>query len=129
MSFTAELIISALLLLGGTFVLVGSIGLIRLQDLYVRLHAPTKATTLGLGGILIGSMLYMYFSQGNFGINELLISLFLVLTAPVTAHILAKAAMHNRVAAIERTRNLHLLENARMQEPPQPSGEKQDQDK
>ncbi|OFA32477.1 Na+/H+ antiporter subunit G [Glaciecola punicea] len=129
MSFTAELIISALLLLGGTFVLVGSIGLIRLQDLYVRLHAPTKATTLGLGGILIGSMLYMYFSQGNFGINELLISLFLVLTAPVTAHILAKAAMHNRVAAIERTRNLHLLENARMQEPPQPSGEKQEQDK
>jgi len=129
MSFTAELIISALLLLGGTFVLVGSIGLIRLQDLYIRLHAPTKATTLGLGGILIGSMLYMYFSQGNFGINELLISLFLVLTAPVTAHILAKAAMHNRVAAIERTRNLHLLENARMQEPPQPSGEKQEQDK
>ena len=129
MSFTAELIISALLLLGGTFVLVGSIGLIRLQDLYVRLHAPTKATTLGLGGILIGSMLYMYFSQGNFGINELLISLFLVLTAPVTAHILAKAAMHNRVGAIERTRNLHLLENARMQEPPQPSAEKQEQDK
>jgi multicomponent K+:H+ antiporter subunit G len=129
MSFTAELIISALLLLGGTFVLVGSIGLIRLQDLYIRLHAPTKATTLGLGGILIGSMLYMYFSQGNFGINELLISLFLVLTAPVTAHILAKAAMHNRVAAIERTRNKHLLENARMQEPPQPEGEKQEQDK
>ena len=60
MSFYTELLISILLLSGGVFVLVGSIGLLRLQDFYARLHAPTKATTLGLGGILIGSMVYMY---------------------------------------------------------------------
>ena len=59
MSFYTELLISILLLSGGVFVLVGSIGLLRLQDFYARLHAPTKATTLGLGGILIGSMVYM----------------------------------------------------------------------
>ena len=58
MSFTVELIISAFLILGGLFVLVGSIGLIRLQDFYVRLHAPTKATTLGLGCILIASIVH-----------------------------------------------------------------------
>jgi len=118
MSFMAELIISSLLILGGLFVLVGSIGLLRLQDLYVRLHAPTKATTLGLGSILIGSMVYMYNTQGYISVNELLITLFLVITAPVTAHILAKAAMHHRVKVMERTRNQHLIEKARMQMPP-----------
>ncbi|MDT0583740.1 MULTISPECIES: Na+/H+ antiporter subunit G [Alteromonadaceae] len=118
MSFIAELTISILLVLGGLFVLIGSIGLLRLQDLYVRLHAPTKATTLGLGGILIGSMVYMYTQNGYISVNELLITLFLVITAPVTAHILAKAAMHHRVKMMERTRNQHLVERARMQLPP-----------
>lgn len=120
MSFMAELIISSFLILGGVFVLIGSIGLLRLKDLYVRLHAPTKATTLGLGGILIGSMVYMYFTLGYVSINELLISLFLVITAPVTAHILAKAAMHHRVKVMPRTRNQHHIETARMQLPPAP---------
>lgn len=129
MSFTVELIISVFLILGGLFVLVGSIGLLRLQDLYVRLHAPTKATTLGLGGILIGSMIHMYFTRGHVGINELLITLFLVITAPVTAHILAKAAMHHRVKVMERTRNQHLIECARMQLPPEPAPESTTDDK
>lgn len=119
MSFALEFVISALLILGGIFVLVGSIGLIRLQDLYVRLHAPTKATTLGLGGILVASVLYMTHVQGFISINELLITLFLVITAPVTAHILAKAAMHSRVKPMERTKNTHLLERARNQQSPQ----------
>jgi multicomponent K+:H+ antiporter subunit G len=118
MSFMSELIISVLLILGGLFVLIGSIGLLRLQDLYVRLHAPTKATTLGLGGILVGSMLYMLNTQGQLSVNELLITLFLVITAPVTAHVLAKVAMHHRVKMMSRTRNQELVENARMQLPP-----------
>lgn len=120
MSFMSELIISVLLISGGLFVLIGSIGLLRLQDLYVRLHAPTKATTLGLGGILIGSMLYMLNTQGQLSVNELLITLFLVITAPVTAHVLAKVAMHHRVKMMSRTRNQELVENARMQLPPAP---------
>jgi multicomponent K+:H+ antiporter subunit G len=124
MDFIIELVISAFLLLGGLFVLVGSIGLLRLQDLYVRLHAPTKATTLGLGGVLTGSMVYMYYSQGYMSINELLITLFLVITAPVTAHILAKVAMHHRVKVMPRTRNKHHIETARMQLPPKELPEK-----
>ena len=118
MSFYAELVISILLILGGLFVLVGSIGLLRLKDIYVRLHAPTKATTLGLGGILLGSMVYMFFHNGYLGINELLITLFLVITAPVTAHILAKVALHHQVKMMGRTRNQHLVETARDQLPP-----------
>ncbi len=117
MSFLVELSISVLLLLGGLFVLVGSIGLIRLQDFYTRLHAPTKATTLGLGGVLVASIVYMYDLQGYVSINELLITLFLVITAPVTAHILAKVAMHHRVKLIQHTRNQALVETARMQLP------------
>ncbi|MFT6328430.1 MAG: multicomponent K+:H+ antiporter subunit G [Bermanella sp.] len=128
MSFTVELIISVFLILGGLFVLVGSIGLIRLQDFYVRLHAPTKATTVGLGCILIASIVYMYHMQGYVSINELLITLFLVITAPVTAHILAKVAMHHRVKVMQRTRNQHLIETARMQLPPENDNKKQDQD-
>ncbi len=126
MSFAVELIISAFLILGGLFVLVGSIGLLRLQDFYVRLHAPTKATTLGLGCFLIGSMVYMYHTRGDLSINELLITLFLVITAPVTAHILAKVAMHHRVKVMQRTRNQHLIETARMQLPPEHDSEKQE---
>lgn len=118
MSFTAELIISVLLMLGGIFVLVGSIGLLRLRDFYVRLHAPTKATTLGLGGILIASMVYIYVTSTILSINELLITLFLVITAPVTAHILAKVAIHHRVKTMENTRNTALIEAARIQAPP-----------
>ncbi len=119
MSFAAELTISVLLILGGLFILVGSIGLLRLKDLYVRLHAPTKATTLGLGGVLAGSMVYMFHIQGYASIKEILITLFLVITAPVTAHILAKVAMHHQVRTMDRTRNNELVKRAREQLPPQ----------
>lgn len=128
MSFTVELIISVFLIFGGLFVLVGSIGLLRLQDFYVRLHAPTKATTLGLGGILIASMVFTYYTRGHLSINEMLITLFLVITAPVTAHILAKVAMHHRVKVMERTRNQDLIETARMQLPPQQDNKKETQE-
>lgn len=118
MNFWMELLISVLLVFGGLFVLVGSIGLVRLKDFYMRLHAPTKATTLGLGGILLASMVSISYQQGYMSIHELLITLFLVITAPVTAHILAKVAMHHRLKQIERTSNAHYVDRAREQRPP-----------
>ena len=51
-----EIITSVFLLIGAFFTLVGSIGLIRLPDFFMRLHAPTKASTLGVGGVLLASM-------------------------------------------------------------------------
>jgi multicomponent K+:H+ antiporter subunit G len=89
-----ETLIGAALLIGAFFVLVGSIGLLRLTDFYARLHAPTKATTLGLGAILIASMAYFAVVRGEPSLHELLITLFLFLSAPVSAYLLAKAAMH-----------------------------------
>jgi len=88
-----ELLVSAFLVIGGIFGLVGAIGMIRLPDLMQRLHAPTKATTLGVGGGLIGSMLYFNMIEGEISFHELLITLFLFLTAPITANFIAKTYM------------------------------------
>ena len=91
-----EWLAAALLLLGAFFLLVGAIGLARLPDFFMRMHAPTKASTLGLGGLLLASML-LAAAQGRAGFAELLITLFVFLTAPVSANMLAQAALHLRV--------------------------------
>ena len=66
-----------------------------------HLHAPTKASTLGVGGVLIASML-VAFSQGRPGIAELLITLFVFVTAPVSANLMAQAALHLNLASRAR---------------------------
>lgn len=96
MTFIAEILISFLLITGGFFALVGSYGLVKLADLMPRLHAPTKATTLGVGSVLIASMLYFAIIEGQFSFHELMITLFLFLTAPITANFIAKAYLHRR---------------------------------
>jgi multicomponent K+:H+ antiporter subunit G len=60
----------------------------------MRLHAPTKATTLGVGGALIASMLFFLLKENSFSFHELMITLFLFLTAPITAHFIAKTHVH-----------------------------------
>lgn len=94
MALWAEITISLLLVIGGFFGIVGSIGLIRLKDAMSRLHAPTKATTLGVGGVLIASMLYFFAGEGQVSAHELMITLFLFLTAPIVAHFIAKVHLH-----------------------------------
>ena len=76
-----EALISLAIVTGASLALIGSIGLVRLGDLYSRLHGPTKATTLGLGGLLVASTLH--FSRGGqLSVHEVLITAFLFLTAP-----------------------------------------------
>lgn len=96
-----EALIATSIVIGSAFALVGSIGLVRLGDVYSRLHGPTKATTLGLGGLLFASILRF---GGGTGLNvdEVLITLFLFLTAPVSAHMLARAGLHLRVPSVTR---------------------------
>lgn len=88
----AEIAISVLAVVGAAFALVGSWGLAKLGDFARRLHGPTKATTLGVGCLLIASMLWFGLT-GTASLHELLITLFLFLTAPVSAQLLIKAAM------------------------------------
>jgi multicomponent K+:H+ antiporter subunit G len=88
----AEFIISLMVLLGAAFALVGSIGLARLPDFFTRLHGPTKATTLGVGAIVVASLIHTSVTSDRLLIHELAISLFLFITAPVSAHLIGKAA-------------------------------------
>jgi multicomponent K+:H+ antiporter subunit G len=92
--FWADLLVAALLVVGATFALIGSIGLVKLSDFYRRLHGPTKSTTLGVGGVLLASALYFSIGQGHPSVRELLITMFVLLTAPISAHLLVKAALH-----------------------------------
>lgn len=92
-----EFLISFALIVSGIFGIVGSFGLIKLKDSVQRLHAPTKATTLGVGGVLIASMIYFTAKTGHLSVHELLITLFLFLTAPITANFIAKAYMARKM--------------------------------
>ncbi len=99
-----ELIVSIFILVGATFALIGSIGLARLPDFYMRLHGPTKATTLGVGGMVLGSAIFFTFRGDGLSLHEVLIALFLFISAPVSAHIVAKAALHMQLPCSEKTR-------------------------
>lgn len=90
-----DLVVAALLLVGAFFCLVGSIGLVRLPDFYTRLHAPTKATTLGVGGVLLAAM--VHWASYEYTARELLVMLFLFLTAPASALMMGRAALRARL--------------------------------
>ncbi len=100
-----EWILSALIIIGAFFTLVGSIGLYKLPDFFMRLHGPTKATTLGVGALLIASALYFSFKTDDISLHEILITVFLFITAPVSAHLMAKAAIHIKIKQVKRTQN------------------------
>ncbi|MEN7529134.1 Na+/H+ antiporter subunit G [Cupriavidus sp. DL-D2] len=100
----AEIVVCVLLLIGSGFMLIGAIGLARLPDFYMRLHGPTKSTTLGVGGVVLASVVYFSVRGNGLSLHELLVSAFLFLTAPISAHMLAKAAIQQRLPVIERTR-------------------------
>jgi multicomponent K+:H+ antiporter subunit G len=94
--FLIEGMLAICLLVGGFFALVGAVGLLRLPDFLMRLHGPTKATTLGVGGLLTASVLHFALS-GRFSVYEFLVAAFLFVTAPVSAMMLAKAALALRL--------------------------------
>jgi multicomponent K+:H+ antiporter subunit G len=92
----AEFVISLLILGGSFFLLVGSIGLAKLPTLVQRLHAPTKAATLGAGGVLAASALFFWLQRGYPSYHEILIGVFLFISAPITAHMIAKVNLLDR---------------------------------
>ena len=116
MSMIVEGLVVILLVLGAFFLLVGSIGLARLPDFFTRLHGPTKASTLGIGAILIASTIYFTALHDGLSIKEVVIALFLFSTAPITAQLLAKSALHLEQKPVERTRNKHLMAPAKDRE-------------
>jgi len=97
-----ELLVSALLLLGGAFCFLGALGLAKLPDVFMRLHGPSKASTLGIGCLAIGSMVYFTVREGAPSVHELLIIAFIAMTTPVSAHLVARAALHRRLPRWKR---------------------------
>lgn len=81
------------LIIGSGFVMVGVIGLLKFNDPMTRLHAPTKVGTVGIGMLLLASMIHSYV-RGDPSMHEALIMAFLFVTAPISAHFIAKVNIH-----------------------------------
>ena len=107
MSWLVAIALSLLLAVGCFFIVVGCFSLVRLLEFFRRLHGPTKASTLGVGCVLLASVGYHIIGDSDPQPRELLITAFLFITAPVSAHLMAKAAL-----------SLHMAER-----PPQPGAE------
>lgn len=88
----AALPAALLLVCGGLLTVVGSLGLLRLKHFYARIHAPTMGSTLGAGCVLMASILTSSAIAGRPVIHELLITLLILITSPVTAMLLMRAA-------------------------------------
>ncbi|MFP7253374.1 monovalent cation/H(+) antiporter subunit G [Terribacillus goriensis] len=78
---------------GGTFIMfTASVGILRFPDIYTRLHAASKGSTLGVAGILIGAFIFHYTEYGIISGKLILGVLFIFLTAPVASHLISRAA-------------------------------------
>ncbi|KHE71782.1 monovalent cation/H(+) antiporter subunit G [Halobacillus sp. BBL2006] len=92
-----DILICISLLAGTFFILSGSIGILRFPDVYARLHAATKSSTLGVAGIMIGAFLFLYTEHDIISGKLLLGILFVLLTAPVSGHMISRAAYRSGV--------------------------------
>ena len=96
-----ELIVAACLLAGGFFLFVAGLGILRLPDVLIRMHASTKAGTLGVG--LVFGAAALYFRNTADAAIAVLTIVFLLVTAPVAAHAIARAAYRMSVPLSDRT--------------------------
>lgn len=91
-----------LLAAGGLLIFVGSLGLLRLPTFFARMHGPSMGNTLGAGCILVASMLVSSALLHRPIVHEILITLFIVITSPVTAMMLMRAAVYRSKAGAKR---------------------------
>ena len=91
--------VSLLLILGASIILIGALGLLRLPSFYQRIHGPAITITLGAGCILIASMVYFTAAQARLVVHEVIISVFLLMTAPVVSMLIMRAAVYRDLRA------------------------------
>jgi multicomponent K+:H+ antiporter subunit G len=94
-----SILVSACVLLGALLTMAGCLGLVRLRDFYLRIHAPTMGTSMGGGLILLASAIYFTLTQQRLVVHELAIFLFVTVTTPVTLMLLARATLFRDRAA------------------------------
>jgi multicomponent K+:H+ antiporter subunit G len=95
----AALPVALLLVLGATIILAGALGLLRLRTFYQRIHGPAITVTLGAGCLLLASMIYFTVAQSRLVIHEIIIAVFILLTAPVVAMTIMRAAVYRDLRA------------------------------
>lgn len=95
----AALLVSLLLILGASIILIGALGLLRLRTFYQRIHGPAITVTLGAGSLLIASMVYFTVAQSRVVVHEIIITVFVLLTAPVVAMMIMRAAVYRDLRA------------------------------
>lgn len=95
----AALLVSLLLILGGSIVLIGALGLMRLPTFYQRIHGPAITITLGAGSLLLASMLYFTVAQSRPVVHEVIITIFVLLSAPVVSMMIMRAAVYRDLRA------------------------------
>ena len=94
-SSVLEILGNIVLITGLIFVSLGMLGLVRLPDVYNRMHATTKIGTLGAFGVMLSILLKVGFTP--MGVKALTVGLFLLLTAPIAAHMIGRAAHRHGV--------------------------------
>ncbi len=99
-----NIIVILLVLIGAFITLSATIGIIRFPDIYTRLHAATKASTLGVSSILIAAFLYLYVKEDIVSGKLLLGILFIMITAPVSAHMIGRAAHNSGIKPLTKNR-------------------------
>ena len=97
----AQVLSLAFLFLGAAFMLIAAIGVARMPDLFMRLHASTKSATLGAGFLMLGAAIH--FGELAIGARALAVMVFFVVTAPVAAHVIGRAAYFAGVPLWEGT--------------------------
>ena len=95
----AAIPVALLLVAGASIVLIGALGLLRLPTFYQRVHGPAIIVTLGAGFLLLASMVYFTALQSRPVIHEIIIGVFLLLTAPVVAMTVTRAAVYRDLRA------------------------------
>lgn len=98
----AAITVALLLIAGGSITLTGALGLMRLPSFYQRIHGPAIVVTLGTGCVLLASMLYFTVLQSRPVLHELIVALFVLMTAPVVSMLIMRAAVYRDLRAGKR---------------------------
>ena len=98
-----EIVSASLILIGGIICVISAIGIIRFPDVYTRSHAATKSTTLGVLLSLFGTFIYIWLTESIISVRLILGIIFVFITAPVSGHLIIRAAYRSNVEMTEDT--------------------------
>lgn len=98
-----ELIGALIILFGSVISVVSAIGMIRFYDVYSRAHAATKTTTLAVLITLTGVFIYVWLGEGYISVRLILGIVFVFITAPVSGHLVLRAAYRSQTKLAEET--------------------------